>query len=1431
MARPARKVLTDEAPGLPARTPAMAEVRERQLPRERERALKRSLGFPPGRTPDEAIAPSCRCSNSGAGCGCPANKDPESTILRGKELGVPTQPLRLRVLQGDALGVPVKPWWERRVNGPARRDRWADWKDPTIDRGLPRPADPTGPRPHGHRTSPGVDVAHFHPGIPGLPTPLGKVDLRDPVVGDGDPFPGGPIPFQPPSGAPCDLWPDLAATPPVDDSQMPPVTRPTQLDFGDHMEMPGALVALRLGGWLWFVSNASFVYIMEVAPDPSGRPAQILSTTRRPLPRCIQGTAVPSLPAFTLIESPTEYLLVFPAGLRAEQGLLVGAWPRGTGPSQVFTWAHHPPGPSVGPDAFERTPTGRPDLGQTGGTGRVHIAASEEFIFVTRGAAGAAVFAAPSATAATGSPFEFLGHLRMPVWESTAWPPPTSPASPNAEHLWASHLSILELDDGREIVAFALGRVYGQSAYYPRAVLIDISVPADVTSALENSSLNVPAITTAGVQSQLDSILLGVVAVPPAPWVLDDGDLGVMTTTRSLDAALMPGSVVGSLTPNERRPMLLIGTQYFVRAVDVTALVYPSATAPSTSMGTTGDAPKLLVQPPSPMSLSESGSFGVSAGSCGPMGPNGEEIGPPANAFADSHHPDLRVLVGSSACLAGRYAFVGYSAIGGPRGNAMHLLAMDYLDNLSGFKLRKVGEARPQLDSAAGVEVRTNFVFDSGSNALFGSTRGRYGCVTFHLPPQSEASSAVAYVGGPVDQPTWYPDGTVTASCGGVLRPETSLYRRLSAPQTSPMVGFLPTGQSASDQLPFNLDGVAIAAGYLGPDALSQPWLDVGFGYEFLGAAVGTHPNGTEEALFLADRMGGALWACSTDPTTATALDVHGWLLDASDVVTTHHPAIPGGSVVIGAGTAAWGLHFLVFDYSSQSFQFLGRLLLQTGNFDDGSGERYHQRWVTATKLTTLGQSGQGTPTTYVAAAVGQYREGPDNGSCQDGADLLLFATDDIVAAMLPAVGQDHDDPSVAPNSFDPSWWNDGGDVPWLYRPWYLPAASGDVDPTSWTVRPGGPLPLSRVGLARSSGLVRRINGLKPAAWTWLPGSNIGPNQNGDWQAGQADIQDVAGFGNRVFAYVRMPNGGEANSPIHSTNWLVVFGSAVIDGVGGAVTEPTTDWCGAANGVEIIRRVGPDVVDPLGGPNVPAWQCVGPAGQRTLVPLAAIPLGNAGYGGEPSTIEIDPAGHYVALMSGKLAMWLIYVGDPALANYGGYPTVVAGLTGNGASLTEQAPTAATWEGWSPSNSDLLELLEPPSDGSSRGNHKYWPQWPLTGTVPFMSEAWTIPHPPFHACSLVRMGGELFLFLNTSPLTAWHVAALPLADPRLTPDTAAIDPNWNPLRFLGVLCANGRPVFNRMRAQAIGAESVFFTGEDGGITIPLCGQPSGASCCP
>ncbi|GEM_PF-2781803 len=82
-----------------------------------------------------------------------------------------------------------------------------------------------------------------------------------------------------------------------------------------------------------------------------------------------------------------------------------------------------------------------------------------------------------------------------------------------------------------------------------------------------------------------------------------------------------------------------------------------------------------------------------------------------------------------------------------------------------------------------------------------------------------------------------------------------------------------------------------------------------------------------------------------------------------------------------------------------------------------------------------------------------------------------------------------------------------------------------------------------------------------------------------------------------------------------------------------------------------------------------------------------------------------------------------------------------------------------------------------------------------------------------AAAFVESDGELFVLINTDPLTVWHV------NRSMSPGLAT---EWE---YVGALCTNGR-----LRVALPAGDYIYFSGDFGTYAVPR-GEEEERGCCP
>ena len=263
--------------------------------------------------------------------------------------------------------------------------------------------------------------------------------------------------------------------------------------------------------------------------------------------------------------------------------------------------------------------------------------------------------------------------------------------------------------------------------------------------------------------------------------------------------------------------------------------------------------------------------------------------------------------------------------------------------------------------------------------------------------------------------------------------------------------------------------------------------------------------------------------------------------------------------------------------------------------------------------------------------------------------------------------------------------------------------------------------------------------------------------------------------------------------------WLLTLRLANVEDFDGDPTMNTGAWPCGTDGKR-VRTTRED-----------HCRCAGPPSERSLEPVHATKLGTPADEGqnEMPTLTISEDGRYLAAVGEGAGFWLLDAHEPA------EPEVVAGLWKGqivGEDPAEPVEAHAFWHQWNPGNKsiDLFYRLDQNATESKddRGADEHYPVWPVPGTdAPRVSEPdeplFQSISNPVHAAALVGSVGERFLFLNTQPVTAW----------RFDPDET---PGSNPLYYVGALCATGR-----LRVSIVGHRHLYFAGNEGAFTVPLC----------
>ncbi len=884
-------------------------------------------------------------------------------------------------------------------------------------------------------------------------------------------------------------------------------------------------------------------------------------------------------------------------------------------------------------------------------------------------------------------------------------------------------------------------------------------------------------------------MLVGVVATPARPAGPD-----AATMVWSIAVQRMPGSQTYSAAYGfKQRAVVLISTAYTVDAVDLSPLIgedllWPASSDPEVEDDLRAQFTGLTLTEPTtlPILTAVADTFTISAQGCD----ESESCGPPAFLQCDPDYPEIRSFGGRGLVAAGRWAAVGWASRGDKPGNALNVIAIAYetLD-LSDLRLRLVGLASPDLTEAKQFETYGRFHFVesfSGAPWIVGPARASYGVVGFELPPQSQAVCAADYVEAAGFFPT---DATIALpgnSCeceGGFVTAVNDLYPGDGAiipvqegtnclvPADCLYPPMVPTGcADPAEQLPINLEPGLFVRGYSeGYSGL----IELGFGQEFLG---GTVIEGVgQDALLLADRSSNAVWAYHADPETAPILDVEGIIPTARAVVhlpsASHHAAPGGDRLVVAAGIHGSALTLLYWRWSPLlGGKHLERRLALVPKYGPGDGDRpvgYGSVVAMPPPDSTA------TVPTVVVAAFGRPR-------------TRYFGAFDILVVEALGLGAQIEANKSQLETLVASLEASGQGVSLTY---------GQTGVT-FADLPSAGVPSPRHSYFRFGRSCDADESLSTII-EWDDGSVV--------LEGETAVEALAQHDQWVYALVRSTGG--ADGPLAdggSEFWLVTFEMVSISSSVPLSPYESCELAAAAGGAEVDQGH------------------LGDVGVWGLEVRGAIPLRSPVVAGttEPPSLTVSPGGDFLCAMGeGYAGCWLVHVDSPA---GGATPVlqVVAGLRKGG---------SGSWFGWDSEGETLsLGLAKPmnPADQDHRGQ-EFYPTWPHAldlenSTCPSPSrfgtnsetgeQGWPAEYsigPPAMAAQFVEQDGELFLFLNTDPVTVWHIG----------------EPAVAPWTYIGAVCAE-----DRLRVSLVAGDYLYLSGNRGTFAIPLMMSPPESGCC-
>ena len=1166
-----------------------------------------------------------------------------------------------------------------------------------------------------------------------------------------------------------DLWADVVAGEgPTTPNQMPPVYRPDQLDWGDAPETSAVAPSSPLQPLTYFTRNHRFVYELWLVP---GQPP--VPWRKVPIPKCWDDGRPVRLarPMAVLETGATSTVLVLCLGRWGEEGLATVT----IGLDGSATWLRHPPHPATGQTL---------DCHARQDDANVSMAVSADWIFVSRGGRGGVAIYKRSDRS-------YFGSFGMPGFAGSDLTPTT--------------LTHLTGGAGREFLLAGVKGSAGTSSFVPRVLVYEI--PKDLGSP-ELSLRRRLLLSSCGADSLHGysppgsgpacgaALLTAVVATPIR--------VTHMPVT-SISVQRMPDTLTDGSAPRERA-LLLVATQQTIDAVDLSAALGESAAPPANPTLEAELASQLTgVGGRVQILTAVLDTYALSDGYCVTEDdePNAENCGTPQFMQCDPDYSKLRSTYGRGLVMAGRYAAIGWAgARGDGPSNALNLIALAYAaTDLQDLRLRLVGLAAPKLDEVRQFETMSPFhhVMDiNGQDWLLGAARASFGLVGFQLPSQELASCAADYVeaagffleGGSSTGQTCSCEGGFPAPHNAPYAFETILPSQHSADCLLPVDCrarlVVPTGCKgavATGQLPLNLVPGVASEGLTGSAQVSA-W---GYGQEFLG---GTVVQGVDQhALLMADRSSNAIWAYLADVSEAPILDTEGGVQSARAVTSVpwaEELDAPGDPRLVVAVGMESPLTLLQWRWSPPpGDKPLERRLAVVPRWSASPpGHPKGYQSVVALPDPDASPLAQHVPWS-VAAGVTVH-----TGGYFGGFDVVVMGTDGLGEEL------DANLPQLEALLADPAHRVDvGGGATGLYL---------DELPAAGRLRPP-PVTFFRFG--RTCTRVENEDGDLEAALHTVIEPRVGDTV--DLQ-GEVRVLDLAQHDRWLYALLRCSL--DAND---SQFWLVTFEVVPLAGQVPLRSEP---WCAG--------------LDPAEGQSVEAKQgCRGTGGALSLQVMSATALRSPAFttDTEPGKLAISPGGDFLlATGEGPAGCWLVH-SEMAGAGPGVPPTVqvVAGLRKD----------AVGWYGWPigpPSPGEPPRTLDWPLVPArpSERNLDVYPTWPIRDPddLPDITDGncadrygtdlgsgvqgwpnfWSVAA-PMQAASFVEQEGELFLFLNTDPVTVWHVGrADPVADP------------WT---YIGAVCTE-----SRLRVSLVVGDFVWMAGNAGAFTIPTWVPWGQSGCC-
>ena len=1130
---------------------------------------------------------------------------------------------------------------------------------------------------------------------------------------------------------------------PTDPEDMPRVSRPTNLDWGDEPLQSAVVRDDPPNDPLdYFTRNRRFVYWLKAAvgrpPEVGGPPPHVHA--RYLIPKCWpDGRRVALGRGLAYLASPSGDLLVSPAGRYGEEGLAVldlstGAWERiDAQPDE--------------PDLLLNCHARHEDF-------FVDVIATAHFVFVLRGGlAGVSVYRRPTPDEPQ---FRYAGVLGFPWWLGG------TPYVMQPRALVTFQTASLAKGGTDLLLVGVEVTLQAPANTLPRVLIFDVGDPVEVETALQGAACGPDALRPEQPSSFPCGLPLirGLVATRAWPRAATPNERRVTElAVRRLPDTTTPG-----------RPVLFVASTYTVDAIDLSGLLGEgdAANDPRGVERTHDALPEVLADVPVQAAVLDT--FALSSGPCS------NACGPPRWMQAPAKHPDLVAFGGGGLVVSDRYAAVGWGTRGAAPSAALHLLALAYsVPDLSDFRLRLAGTLAPDLTNVQQFETMSPFHAVRGwpgsGDWIVGSARTMFGLVGFQLPPQARANELADWVEGELP---WQPGPAVlfptTNECEcpphGPDVPATAAYETGGSSEIAAQyvrrcwtIGPL---LCPDDQFPANEhDGLRIT----GPPS------PLGFGHEFLGGiALARRRGGTlQEALVFADRGSEALWAYDADPEEAPLLRARGVGFPPSSIAELPWDDDPDWRLLVAVSSASGALLLTRWTWPDPTSPLmedpLVPLLAYVPTWDGGTARPTRLERVCAFPESDSGS----TAPTLVAAGVSGIRL--DSGSLNrfEGFDLLLADLGSL-PSQLSALTAQAASPLDPVEASDLSW---PGPVPetvfFRFR--------RDCHATGvWTTRIEGPSVSLDV-----PGAVRVVDQVHHDRW--------------------------------LFALVQAPGAIDNEGELIEGLWEFFLVTFEVDTIDHSVTPGS--WCSGPGITAEEGNIGP--IGALGLHVVEVTEL------RTPTPSTTT---------EPKRLFKSPQGDYLMAMGeAKAGCWLIRV-DYEFAGPGVAPAVevVAGLRKAG----------ATWFRWDsdPTTSGLVRRLEDPTQApfDERDLDRY-PVWPISDVDEPPSQDPNVTYPcdwrfgvdvpgeqrfpwaqsvtfPGQAAAFSQSDdGELFLFLNTNPLSAWRIN-------RDRPDS-------DPWTYLGALCVEGR-----LRAAPLTHSHAWFVGNDGAFAVPICSEhPHVTGCCP